>query len=280
MRELIGTMRILDTTARLDAAEYRADHGASFGSVHDTLVHIMGAQWLWLSRWQGTSPRALPSPEAFADLAAVRRRWAEVDRDTRAFVATVTGPAALDRVVEYVNTEGERSGQPRHPASERGGDDPDAVRAFTRVAGLPLLYGREDRPLMPVVGVDHVQLAMPAGREAEARAFYAGLLGIPEIPKPPVLAARGGAWFESGRLKIHLGVDHDFRPARKAHAGLLVRDLDALIAELRRAGHAVVDDEPLAGYLRVYVNDPFGNRLELMEPQPSPMRRRASRRAR
>jgi len=121
---------------------------------------------------------------------------------------------------------------------------------------------------MPVVGVDHVQLAMPAGREAEARAFYDGLLGIPEIAKPPVLAARGGAWFESGRLKIHLGVDRDFRPAQKAHPGLLVSDLEALIERLRAAGLAIVDDEPLAGYLRVFVNDPFGNRLELMEPRP------------
>jgi catechol 2,3-dioxygenase-like lactoylglutathione lyase family enzyme len=120
---------------------------------------------------------------------------------------------------------------------------------------------------MPVVGVDHVQLAMPAGREAEARAFYSGLLGIPEIQKPPVLAARGGAWFESGRLKIHLGVDRDFRPAQKAHPGLLVAGLDTLIDRLREAGYAIVDDEPLAGYLRVYVNDPFGNRLELMEPR-------------
>jgi catechol 2,3-dioxygenase-like lactoylglutathione lyase family enzyme len=121
---------------------------------------------------------------------------------------------------------------------------------------------------MPVVGVDHVQLAMPAGREAEARAFYSGLLGIPEIAKPPVLAARGGAWFESGGLKIHLGVDRDFRPAQKAHPGLLVSGLDALIERLRAAGLAIVDDEPLTGYLRVFVNDPFGNRLELLEPRP------------
>jgi catechol 2,3-dioxygenase-like lactoylglutathione lyase family enzyme len=120
---------------------------------------------------------------------------------------------------------------------------------------------------MPIVGVDHVQLAMPAGREAEARAFYAGLLGIPEQAKPAALAARGGAWFESGSLKLHLGVDPDFRPARKAHPGLLVRGLEALIGELRRAGYAVTADEPLEGYLRVYVDDPFGNRLELMEPR-------------
>lgn len=98
---------------------------------------------------------------------------------------------------------------------------------------------------MPVIGLDHVQLAMPAGREAEARAFYSGLLGIPEIEKPPALAARGGAWFERGRIKLHLGVDPEFRAARKAHAGLLVTGLDALIEKLRRAGHDVVDDERL-----------------------------------
>lgn len=121
---------------------------------------------------------------------------------------------------------------------------------------------------MPVVGVDHVQIAMPAGREDDARAFYAGLLGIPEIVKPPALAARGGAWFERGALKIHLGVDREFRPARKAHPGLLVAGLDALIERLRAAGHAVAEDEPLPGYRRVYVDDPFGNRLELMEPRP------------
>lgn len=120
---------------------------------------------------------------------------------------------------------------------------------------------------MPIVGVDHVQLAMPAGREAEARAFYAGLLGIPERAKPPVLAARGGVWFESGPLKLHLGVDSDFRPARKAHPGLLVSGLEALIGDLQRAGYHVATDEPIEGYLRVYVDDPFGNRLELMEPR-------------
>ena len=120
---------------------------------------------------------------------------------------------------------------------------------------------------MPIIGVDHVQLAMPAGRETEARAFYSGLLGIPELSKPPALAARGGVWFERGPVKVHLGVDPDFRPARKAHAGLLVRGLDDLIAALQRAGYVVTTDEPLEGYLRVYVSDPFGNRLELMEPR-------------
>ncbi|HRW37786.1 MAG TPA: VOC family protein [Aquihabitans sp.] len=119
---------------------------------------------------------------------------------------------------------------------------------------------------MHVLGIDHVQLAMPAGREADAIAFYEGLLGIPQVPKPPHLAARGGCWFERGALKVHLGVDRDFRPATKAHPALLVRDVRALAAELAAAGCRVVDDEPLEGYDRVYVDDPFGNRIELLQP--------------
>lgn len=118
---------------------------------------------------------------------------------------------------------------------------------------------------MTILGFEHVQLAMPAGREAQAREFYSRLLGIPETPKPPELAKRGGAWFESGSLKIHLGVDADFRPARKAHPALLVSDLRCLVERLREAGVDVVED-PFEGYFRVYVADPFGNRLELMEP--------------
>jgi catechol 2,3-dioxygenase-like lactoylglutathione lyase family enzyme len=119
---------------------------------------------------------------------------------------------------------------------------------------------------MPITAIDHVLLAMPAGREAEARAFYHGLLGIPEAPKPPNLAKRGGCWFERGSLKIHLGVEADFRPARKAHPAFIVEDLAILSATLSKAGHALKTDEPLEGYTRVFVDDPFGNRIELMEP--------------
>ena len=120
---------------------------------------------------------------------------------------------------------------------------------------------------MRILGIEHVQLAMPVGREGEAREFYSRLLGLPEVPKPPALAGRGGVWFESGSVKIHLGVDADFRPAWKAHPALLVRDLPALVERLREAGVDVIED-PLAGYRRVYLADPFGNRLELMEPVP------------
>ncbi len=116
-----------------------------------------------------------------------------------------------------------------------------------------------------ITAVDHVQLAMPPGGEARAEAFYEGILGIPRIPKPAHLAKRGGCWFESETVKIHLGVEADFRPARKAHPGLLVEDLAGLAATLDRAGHRLDRDEPLEGYERLYVDDPFGNRLELME---------------
>jgi len=119
--------------------------------------------------------------------------------------------------------------------------------------------------LMLVKRIEHVQLAMPPGGEAAARSFYSGLLGIPEAQKPSRLATRGGCWFERGSLRIHLGVETDFRPARKAHPALLVEDLPALIAFLDAAGHPCREDEPIEGYHRVYVDDPFGNRIELME---------------
>ena len=110
---------------------------------------------------------------------------------------------------------------------------------------------------------------MPAGREADARAFYQGALGIPEVKKPANLAKRGGCWFERGSLKIHLGVEADFRPARKAHPALIVEDLASLAAALAAAGYPVRSDEPLEGYTQLYVDDPFGNRIELMEPVAS-----------
>jgi hypothetical protein len=119
---------------------------------------------------------------------------------------------------------------------------------------------------MHIARLDHVQLAMPSGGEALARAFYMGVLEIPEIAKPPRLAKRGGCWFERGDLKIHLGVESEFRPARKAHPGLLVVDLSSLITRLKVAGHSVREDEPLDGFYRIYTEDPFGNRIELLEP--------------
>lgn len=118
---------------------------------------------------------------------------------------------------------------------------------------------------MVITGIDHVQLAMPAGEEPAARNFYETLLGIPEVPKPAHLASRGGCWFETAGVKLHLGVDPDFRPARKAHPALAVDDLNTLAAALEANGFATIEDQPLEGYARRYVNDPFGNRIELIQ---------------
>ncbi len=117
---------------------------------------------------------------------------------------------------------------------------------------------------MPVIGFDHVQLAMPAGAEESARKFYGGLLGLTELPKPSALAGRGGAWFECGSLQLHLGVEPGFRPARKAHPALLVEELETLRKVLRDADCEVVDDTSLPGVTRAFTADPFGNRIELV----------------
>jgi catechol 2,3-dioxygenase-like lactoylglutathione lyase family enzyme len=115
-------------------------------------------------------------------------------------------------------------------------------------------------------GLHHAQLAMPRGEEEAARAFYAGVLGMTEVGKPPVLAARGGAWFRAGGLELHLGVEEDFGPARKAHPGILVADLDEVVRRLRGAGQEVTWDADFPGFRRVYAADPFGNRLEFLQP--------------
>jgi len=116
-----------------------------------------------------------------------------------------------------------------------------------------------------VVAVDHVQLAMPAGREAEAEAFYSGLLGLTRQPKPEPLAARGGCWFSNDDVVLHLGVEADFRPARKAHPALRVAGYEELLASLRDAGVEARPDAELSGVRRSYVDDPFGNRIELID---------------
>jgi catechol 2,3-dioxygenase-like lactoylglutathione lyase family enzyme len=119
---------------------------------------------------------------------------------------------------------------------------------------------------MTFATIDHVQLAMPPGEEDTARAFYRDLLGMAELPKPPQLAKRGGCWFASGEVQIHLGVEKDFRPAKKAHPALLCRDYEGLTVRLREEGVEVIPDENNPGVTRCYVHDPFGNRIELIQP--------------
>ncbi|MFI0710645.1 VOC family protein [Streptomyces inhibens] len=118
-----------------------------------------------------------------------------------------------------------------------------------------------------ITGLDHIQLAAPPGTEDALRAYYAGVLGMTEIPKPPALAARGGCWFEAGTAQLHLGIDPDHRPSAKAHPGIRVHGIDALAARLTAAGAPVTWDDNLPGHRRFYSLDPAGNRLEFLEAQ-------------
>ncbi|MEU9760687.1 VOC family protein [Streptomyces sp. NPDC047985] len=117
-----------------------------------------------------------------------------------------------------------------------------------------------------IAALDHVQLAAPAGSEDTLRAYYADALGMTETPKPPALAARGGCWFQTGAVQLHIGIEQDFRPARKAHPGLRVTDIDAYAARLEAHGAEVSWDDELPGHRRFFSHDPVGNRLEFLEP--------------
>ncbi|XUL90377.1 VOC family protein [Streptomyces galilaeus] len=118
-----------------------------------------------------------------------------------------------------------------------------------------------------ISAVDHVQLAAPAGSEDALRGYYVGILGMTEIPKPPVLAARGGCWFGAGAVQLHLGIEADFRPAKKAHPGLRVTGIEAYAARLAARGATVTWDGELPGHRRFYSDDPVGNRLEFLEAE-------------
>jgi SAM-dependent methyltransferase len=121
------------------------------------------------------------------------------------------------------------------------------------------------RRRMAYISLDHVQLAMPRHQEDRARSFYRDVLALTEIPKPETMRASGGAWFRSGGVEIHLGVDTEFTPARKAHPGIRVDDIEAIAARCAAASRAVAWDERYPGVRRFYVDDPFGNRLEILQ---------------
>jgi catechol 2,3-dioxygenase-like lactoylglutathione lyase family enzyme len=116
------------------------------------------------------------------------------------------------------------------------------------------------------LALDHLQVAMPRGEEAAARDFYGRVLGLAEIPKPEPLVARGGVWFQCGSQQLHLGVEDDFRPAKKAHPAFVVDDLEALAKDLQAGGYRVVlDSVQLDVGRRIFTEDPFGNRVELTQ---------------
>jgi catechol 2,3-dioxygenase-like lactoylglutathione lyase family enzyme len=117
-----------------------------------------------------------------------------------------------------------------------------------------------------LVGLHHVQLAMPPDEEEAAARFYGAILGLERVPKPPDLSPRGGVWFRTGELEVHLGMEDQFAPAVKAHPAFLVDGLETLRARIEAAGYRVTDTVQIEGFHRVYVRDPFGNRVELIEP--------------
>jgi catechol 2,3-dioxygenase-like lactoylglutathione lyase family enzyme len=119
-----------------------------------------------------------------------------------------------------------------------------------------------------IIGLDHVQVAAPKGSERKARHFYGGVLGMEEVPKPRELKKRGGCWFRCGATQLHVGIAEDFQPAVKAHPAFAVASVSALAARLRVKGVDATDPEEIAGRRRLFVNDPFGNRLEFTEPPP------------
>jgi catechol 2,3-dioxygenase-like lactoylglutathione lyase family enzyme len=116
-----------------------------------------------------------------------------------------------------------------------------------------------------ITGIDHVQIAMPVGAEDIARQFYSGVLGLKEIPKPAVLAVRGGVWFECGGAQLHLGADPEFLAAKKAHPALLVADYPAFAAHLGGLGVTLKPEDVVGARQRATLFDPFGNRIELIE---------------
>ncbi|MFJ8110292.1 VOC family protein [Streptomyces sp. NPDC096132] len=118
-----------------------------------------------------------------------------------------------------------------------------------------------------ITTVDHVQLAAPPGSEDRLRSFYVDALGMTETPKPPALAARGGCWFQAGTVQLHLGVEEDFRPSRKAHPGLRVTGIAEYAGRLESHGVPIVWDDDLPDHDRFYARDPVGNRLEFLEPR-------------
>jgi len=128
------------------------------------------------------------------------------------------------------------------------------------------MASRPTKEFMKILSIDHIQLAMPIGEEEKARDFFINILGFQEKQKPESLAGRGGVWFESENVQLHIGVETDFHPARKAHPAFIVDDLDSLIAKIQNAGYETDTTQPaLDGYKRAHLFDPFGNRIELME---------------
>ena len=121
---------------------------------------------------------------------------------------------------------------------------------------------------MAILSIEHVQIAIPMGSEDRARAFYAGILGFVEVEKPVTMAKRNSIWFRAGSVSLHLGLEPDFHPAKRAHPAFVVDGMDQILAACERANITIKPDVSFNGFRRVHIFDPFGNRLELMEHSP------------
>lgn len=190
------------------------------------------------------------------------RTWDRVPEDRREQMLVYGSPSGVPRTLRWVAAQALHETE-HHLADAVEGVHVHEVEAATD--GPSIERSSEKRATANIFGIEHVQLAMPRGRESEAIGFYEGVLGLRSVPKPDHLAVRGGCWFESGEVRIHMGVADAFVPASKAHPALLVRSLPELVSVLEAHGIEVRVDQPLEGFDRCYAHDPFGNRIEFMQ---------------
>jgi trans-aconitate 2-methyltransferase len=240
-------------------------------------THRLLAELLASPRWRAALPHAMASPAShdpdeylsvLLDAGLVPGAWettyVHLLHGENSVLEWIKG-AALRPVLSVLRPEDHETFLSEYGALLR-----DAYPATAHGTVLPFrrvfAVGRRPGAAQPtaVAGLDHVQLAMPVGLEAESRGYYCGVLGLVEVAKPPVLALRGGCWFKGHRVEVHLGTERDFRPAAKAHVGLVVTDLDEMAARVATAGHRVTWDEELAPRRRFFTDDPFGNRIEIL----------------
>lgn len=240
-------------------------------------THRILADLLASPRWSAALPNALASPSShnpdeylsvLLDAGLVANAWEttyfQMLQGDNAVLEWMKG-TALRPVLTALPADGHETFLAEYGALLR-----DAYPATAHGTVLPYrrVFAVGRRPgaaqATAVAGLDHAQLAMPVGVEEEARGFYCGVLGLVEVQKPPVLAARGGCWFNGHRAEVHLGVERDFRPTLKAHVGLAVTDLDEMATRVSAGGHRVTWDEELAPRRRFFTDDPFGNRIEIL----------------
>jgi trans-aconitate 2-methyltransferase len=223
-----------------------ADRGAGVCQPGDYLA-ALAAAGLHADVWETTYQHLLPGDDAVLE-------WVK-GTALRPVLARLDGSEQKEFLAELAARL-----RAAYPKGEHG-----TLLPFRRIFAV----GRRGGAAQPasVTGLDHVQVAIPTGGEDAARGYYADLLGLVEAPKPPVLAARGGCWFRGHGTEVHLGVEAEFRPARKAHVAFVVHDLDGLADRLAAAGRSVTWDDELAPRRRFYSDDPFGNRVELLAPQ-------------